>query len=1043
MSRAPGDRLGPYSLVRPLGQGGTGEVWEALLHGPGGFEKPVACKLVRPDRVAGPGVRESLLREARLGARLHHPNVVGTYAVAEHADVLLVVLELVRGVTLHELLRATGPLPARAVLDVGVQVAAALAHLHAAGLVHRDVKPGNLMVDAQGVVKLTDLGISVLAGEGGPAAGTLGYAAPEQVRGESTPASDVFALGVVSYVLATARRPLGADPARARVGELLLEPGFLSPVEAAAPGLADLVRRCLQPDPGLRPTAAALGLELAALRAQQAPGPSLRDLVARVRPELRSDAPSGDLASTSVALRGNLPRPREPLVGRQDELRELRTLLLDPESRLVVLLGPGGAGKTRLSFEVARALATLPGGAWAFDLTEARTADGICQAVARALPLELERRDPAGQLGRVLGAKGRALVVLDNLEQCVAHLPETLGRWLDLAPDAVFLGTSRVAPGLTGERRVALGPLLPADAEALFRARAGPSAAGDGPRVAALCAALEGMPLPIELAAARVGLMGLERLVARLTAEVSLPLLAGGRRDLPPRQRSVEASLDWSAELLSPAGRDGWWQLAVFEGGATLEAAEAVLDVDGAVLDVLQELVDASLVRVDRAAMRFVLPVVVREYAVRKAHPAVVAAAEVRHGAFFAQLGGDDPDPGSAAVELDNLLAAVRRAVARGDGPTAVGALQAAWSALGSQGPFAAGEQAARAVLGLAGLPPHLEGHAADVLGRALARVGRPDEAARALQRALELFRGLRDRRAEGLVLGHLGSVDHERGRTESAGEAYHLALTAVRAVGDRRLEGTVLANLGALQVERGRFVEAQVTLEEALAVLREVGSRRVEGTALGALGIAHRAQGRPEEALRCYELALAAHREVGNRRHEAITLGNLANLRDSQGRTEEAQELGERAIAQQRELGDRRSEGIALANLGYLHLKAGRSDQALPLLERALALDREVDNPISERIVLMNLSELHLRAGRPERARDAVRQALALVPSGDRAAEAAARARRACIEVVAGDRPAAEAQLARAESLVAGLDGSAALEARLELDEARRALGR
>ncbi len=996
--RSATDRLGPYELVAKLGQGAMGEVWEAVLHGPGGFRKPVAVKLLAPGRMAEPRQVEAILREARLGARLQHPNVVGTLGLSEHDGTWVVALELVKGATVAELLNARAPLPPHLVLEIGVQVAAGLAHVHEAGLVHRDVKPGNLLVDRSGLVRLADLGVSLLAGEVGDRAGTPGYVAPEHAEGRAEARSDLFSLGATLCVLATGRRPFGRGPealeAARRVEELLAGPELLGPVEAAVPGLGEVVHRCLRADPARRwPHARALADALAGLRARQTRHtPTLVGLLADARPGLVVDSVSASDADapTRVLPIGNVPSPRDRFVGRAEDTRALSARVTSGEARLLSLLGPGGMGKTRLALEVARTVRTrLAGGAWAFDLTEATTEEAVCAAVARVLDLEPERRDPVGQVGRALAARGRALLVFDNLEQCVEHLPRTLGRWLDLAPEATFLATSRVALGLVGEERVLLGPLPPEDAEALFVERASrPVTDEERPDVRALCAALDGVPLALQLAAARVRLLG----VARIRERLGLELLSGGGRDLPERHRSLAASLAWSTALLSAEAGEALGQLAVFEEPFPLEAAEAVLELQGAAeaLSVLDELVDASLLRVDPVGDHFSMLGVVRAYARSVAPPAARSAAERRHASHFAQLGAVEAldalsGPGGPARRrrlgeaLGDLVAACRRSVARGDAGTALPTLRAASAVLHLRGPFPLAVALAEEVRALPGLSPAERGAAAALAGAAHSLAGRSEVGRACFEAALADHRATGDRRAEGRALRNLGIAELNLGNPDRARASLDAALRAARDCGDRRLEGQTLAALGSVLREVGRPGEAQLAHERALALHREVGDRRFEGVALSALGNLHRREGRSAVAQACYEQALAIDRELGNRRSEAVVLGYLGILHSEQDREALAVRHHEAALALHRELGDRRFEAVALGNLGHLHLSHGRLGPARACLTEALALHRAQGDRRHEGLLLGWLGSLHDAEGDPAEARRCLEAALAL----------------------------------------------------------------
>jgi predicted ATPase len=1040
-------RLGRYQLIRSLGRGSSGEVWEASGDG---LEAPVALKLLRERP-----------REAQLATPLQHPHVVETADIGEHEGQWYVAMELVRGASLAELL-ADGPMPALAVLEAGIQACAGLGYLHARGLVHRDVKLSNLLLDRSGLLKLADLGL-------GEVWGTPSYAAPELSEGGAVDGrTDLFALGVTLFTLATATRPFGTGEAALRAVqdvEGLLASGLLRPVGLAVPGLDEVLSRCLRARPEDRwASAAELADALGALRARSPAGPGLLDVLERPR---------------GSAGRGGLPLPASPLFGRGHELEEL-TRLLRAGSGLVTLLGMGGSGKTRLALEAARTLEPeLAGGAWWVDLAEAVTPDGLCFAVARGLGLRLVGADPVGQIGRALRARGRALVVLDNLEQLVEHAA-LVGRWVSMAPQARLLCTSRVALRLDGERRFPLGALSVPDGVALFLARAPvPIEPDERAQVEAIVEAVEGLPLALELAAARTRLMRAGELLRRL--KNALRLLAGGERDVPARHRSLRASLLGSWELLSPAARTALAQLSVFEGGATLASASAVL---GA-LDVLQELGDASLVRVDPATGRLGAPAVVCAFAAEHLPERERQAAEERHGAFYARLGGDEALAALSAhggaertralmEEADNLMAALRRAGARGDAGVAAATLRAAWVVLEMRGPVALGCRLAEQVLSMPSVTGHRRAQAALVAGLShhLAVQGEgqgtpgpaadPDRGAQArshFEAALAGLRAAGDRRGESIALRQLGVVARERVSAEEARSRYEGALAIQRELGARRDEAVTLEQMGLLMRALGQGAEARATFERALAILREVGDRRSEGAVLGRLADLSGEQGRLEEARRWAEAALVVDREVGDHSAEGTHLTVLGGIDTAEGRLEQARaryeaalllhrqvgngrgealvhtHLGtwhgwrkewdgarehfEAALTRYREIGNRLSEGIALNNLATLYARQGQQERALEHLEAALAVDREVGNRRAEAVVRMNLSLSLQELGRILEARDQLLEALVLHRQlGNQRFEAGCERSLAILEAERGDFAAASEALGRCERL-------------------------
>jgi predicted ATPase/class 3 adenylate cyclase/Tfp pilus assembly protein PilF len=731
----------------------------------------------------------------------------------------------------------------------------------------------------------------------------------------------------------------------------------------------------------------------------------------------------------------SLPRERDTFVGRHDALGAL-TGRIEAGAALVSVLGIGGTGKTRLVTRFGwTCLGDWPGGVWFCDLSEARDAEGIVAAVAKALDVPLGKDDPVVQLGHTLASRGRCLVLLDNFEQVARHAAETLGRWLDCAPDACFVVTTREVLGLPGEVVLALAPLDVDESVDLFVARAAQARLGftlspsDAPHVESLVRLLDGLPLAIELAAARVRVMTPETIRARMGERFELLASAGARHT---RQATLRGALDWSWDLLSPDEQQALAQLAVFEGGFTLEGAEAVLVLDDLwPLDAVQALVDKSLVRA-LAADRFDLLVSVQVYAAEKLEGlGGTRAAEERHGRRFAAFGNENAlaalkTHGGTALrqaltpDLDNLVVAVRRAIARADGAVAVPALRAAWQVLEVHGPLGLAADLAAEVVALRDLPRDLAGHALLVRVHALRVLGRSEDARADCETALADFRAVGDHRMEVIALGALAGADLDRARYDEARAGFDAALALavaigdlpgkalilrllgnldrtcgrnddararleearehLRTLGDRPEEGWCLNVLGILMKDLGRLEEARAYLEAALAVARETGSRRAQAVVIGNLGDVHREQGRMEEALADYETALELHRRIGNRRLEGMVLGNMGNLRSTQGQTERALASYAAALSVQRDAGNRRSEAVVLANLGSLLLVQGRMDEALAHFEASLELGRQLGHQMLEGYALFRIGLMHLRRGRPEEAQTLLETALALV---------------------------------------------------------------
>jgi predicted ATPase/DNA-binding SARP family transcriptional activator len=426
--------------------------------------------------------------------------------------------------------------------------------------------------------------------------------------------------------------------------------------------------------------------------------------VTRTTVDITDDLPSTGAGAGPAHRFEKLRRPRGPLVGRQRELEQVLELLADPGVRVVTLLGPGGMGKTRLAIAVADAVNARPATGGRAASTQRAvlvplstvTDDGeMLAAIARAVEIEpaFAGQDVFEAVAQGLADRATVLV-LDNLEQLVEQpgAVDELMALLDRLPRLTLVGTSRTALRLQDERLVALSPLtvpdagdddpesvLRSDAVRLFVDRAATVVPGftvtesNALAVGELCRLLDGLPLSLELAAARTRMLSPEEMVQR--TDRLLHLLIGGGRDLPERQRSMRAALDWSANLLDPAEASVFAQLSVFTGGWTIAAAEAICDTDDDVFDVLARLVDKSLVVPDGG--RLSMLETIREYAAERlaspdhAGPPLDVVRE-RHINFFVDLAEElgplcRDSPGAAGrlpldADAGNLTSALEQA---------------------------------------------------------------------------------------------------------------------------------------------------------------------------------------------------------------------------------------------------------------------------------------------------------------------------------------------------------------------------------------------
>jgi serine/threonine protein kinase/tetratricopeptide (TPR) repeat protein len=989
-----GARFGPYELQALLGRGGMGEVWEAVLHGPRGFLRSVALKVAGE---AFSAERDGLLREARLGGLLCHPNVVAIHEVGEIDGRLFIAMDLVQGVPASALL-SLGPLPPRALASVGLQAARGLHHCHdleidgvRVGLVHRDIKPRNLLVDRHGCLRVADLGIARLRSAAEPAgaeaevAGTLGFMPPEQASGLEDSRADLFALGVSLVMLGTMQLPfepklLSPDEVRRA---LWGQPPWLRFLEERAAPLVPIVLRCLAPEPRDRfPTAQALADELAALRL---PGPDLGALVAQYlgrTAQSSGPVPSVSSVSSGPASQG-LPSLSGELFGRGQELGAILERVREQEP-LVVLTGPGGVGKTRLSLELARAMAgELPGGIWFCDLSGAKNEAQLYLGIAKALQIPLEAEPLAG-LGRALRGRGRCLLVLDPVEQVLREATSVVRHLLHAAPEATLLVTSRVALRIPEELLLTLGP-LPTDAGmALFLDRCGALDPAELSLVQEIVEQLDGLPLAIELAASSLGvavhdgaLLGLRARLAAGLARLE-PRPASSQDDL---DRALRASFAASAALLGRWERLALAQWAVFCGAFSVEAAGAVLDrrdwpaAAPSAVAILATLVDHSVVRAEGDGRFRVIPVL-RAVASEARTPEERASDEARHAAWFDQYGhrdalealhrrGGEERRQKLPLVLDDLAAAARRT-------GAPGAALAAWVILRDSGPVELALELLQAALAkgrperrvevqievaaaLQAMGRAEQGHAAlqEVLAlddshprkvRALvvkATLYRLKshfgEAHRLLQRALELAQRSGDEWELAVVRANQGALLQRQEEPQQAADVLQEALAGYEAQGDLRGEANVRNVLALALRDLGRRDEALEQLEQTLALARRIGSLAVQARALGNLGVLRQERGELELAERLYQDALALHQRVGQGRSVAITSGNLAVAARRRGDLVAAIGYAEASVEGHREGGDLVFLGHALGGLGNVLRDSGRPTEALVRFDEAL----------------------------------------------------------------------------------------------------------
>ena len=709
----------------------------------------------------------------------------------------------------------------------------------------------------------------------------------------------------------------------------------------------------------------------------------LRDLATPARvyqlvhPDLRQDFPA---LRSLEATPNNLPQQMTSFVGRERELFETRSLL--GGARLVTIVGPGGIGKTRLSLQIAAdAFDAYPDGVWFIEFASIVDPGLVPKAIAQVLGLQEDANTSVVQALCAHVASRRLLLVLDNCEHLVdacANLADTL---LRAAPDIRVLASSREALNVAGEQTYPLPPLALPDPEAsaveVARSDAGrlfvERARLRQPTftlsdlnvkvVAQICARLDGIPLALELAAARVGVLTVETITERLNDRFHL--LTGGSRTALPRQQTLRAMIDWSYDLLNVAEKTLFARLSVFAGGWSLHAAEDVCTAfDLApenVLDLLAGLANKSLVVPEGNDARYHMLETIRDYARdRLQERGESVAVRARHSKYFVKF-AEDAEPhleggvdqpvwlAQLDVEQDNLRAALSWSLEEPEGGEAdlrlTGALSRFWAHRGHSHEGLHWCEAALART--AGRPRTLARlKALHASGTLTWRLGDITRARSLLEQALAMSRELGDRSREGRVLSNLGGVAIHQADDAAAQAFLEEAVVIHRATGNPGMEARVLNNIAALAISRGRFAESEAPLERVLALSRELHIPIEEATAMSHLGYLAMRRGEFAQARALHERALATARAFGVREFELEEMRYLGETVLAQGDATAARLHFRDALMASSEIGNEHEIALCLEALTMLMVKAKDYQIAARLCGAADALRTALATP-------------------------------------------------------------------------------------------------
>jgi predicted ATPase/serine/threonine protein kinase/tetratricopeptide (TPR) repeat protein len=980
MSLPTGTILGPYEILSRLGSGGMGDVYRARDARLG---REVAIKVLPETSARNGEALQRFEQEARSASALNHPNIITIYEIGSQSvgqeTIWYIAMELVEGESLRQILWR-GAMPTKELLDIAVQTAAALAAAHAKGIVHRDLKPENILVSREGRVKILDFGLATAAvseesenedtvncapnlmTRPGTILGTVGYMSPQQAAGDKVDfRSDQFSFGAIIYEMATGKRAFKQrSPVDTLAAILRDEPesmGYLNP--GIPPPLQWTVKRCLAKKPADRYA-------------------STEDL-ARDLTIMRDHLGEGAVVTAPPSLR-QLPAQRNTLVGRKRELRALKNLLLQDNIRLITLTGPGGTGKTRLAVQLAEDLAEqFAGGVWFAGFATIPNSGLVVSTIAQALEVRASPNRPLIEdIKQQLRQLPPALLLLDNFEHVKTAAP-VVTELMGASPALKILVTSQAPLHIYGEQEFQVPPLAFPDpssrdpvgllsecpAVALFvqRARAvKPDFAlreDNAAAVVEICARLDGLPLAIELAAARVKVLTPAAILGRL--ESRLRLLTGGALDLPERQQTLRRAMDWSYELLTAEEQKLFRRLSVFVGGFTLEAAEAVANAGDLELDVFDgvaSLVDKSLLHQmgeSAGEARFGMLGTMREYGLERLAAIGEEVGTRRAHAAYMMIMAEDGAPHLASgtgqalwlerffSEHDNIRAALGWLIQTGN---------ADWGLRLARAVSQFWLQHAHPTEGLDWITTlvKLDGGSAPmrmwILAVATALYNLQGDFASGLeftQKSLAIAREQGDRLAIAANLNSLAVTQSLLGNHNAAKESCADALSAWEELGDPASAARSLSNLADISKAAGDYVNARSLHEQAFSRFQALDDSSGMGWSLNHQGDVARAQGDIAAARRVYEEGLAIFREKNDGAGVASSLLDLGRLASEEGDQVRAHALFAESLRISHQLGRKQDIACVLEEMACSAARQGNWERALQLAGSATALRQKI----------------------------------------------------------------------------------------------------
>ncbi len=680
----------------------------------------------------------------------------------------------------------------------------------------------------------------------------------------------------------------------------------------------------------------------------------------------------GLAAEKAVKRRHDLPVPWTSFVGREQQINEVVSLLQCRDIRLLTMTGPGGSGKTRLAIAAAHAMVeTFTAGAQFVSLASITNPALVATAIAEALKIQqVANRTIAQLIGEQLLDSGPFLLILDNFEQ-VLQAATVIAETLEACPQLKILVTSRSCLHIYGEQEFPVTPLAEDSAIKLFAERAAAVwpdfaiTAENASSVKEICSRVDGLPLAIELAAARTKMLSPGAILDRLQSR--LQLLTGGALDLPERHQTLRNTIDWSHGLLSESERKLLRRISVFVGGCTLEAAEAVCDTNQDLgidlFEGLSSLVDKNLVqRVDRAEAeaRFGMLETIREYGlIRLKDSGEEPAVRRAHAAYCLVLAEEgNPELSSAErsrwlaqcdAEADNLRSALDWLFQTQDLDWSLRMCAGLFLFWDMREHLSEGRARLESVMRMAGSERTKDrARVAMFLGALSTSQGDYPAGEYFLHLGLTLYEGLEDHRGIAAALNALAISGRDHGDYAAAQSYFERSLDCWRLLNDQLAIARCLHNMANVVKVRGDYPRARWALGEATVIFEKLGDRSGAAWSLNQQGDIARAQGDMATAAGLYERALKAFREVGDPWGSARSLTDLAYIEHERGNHAAAHAGYHEALEIFTSLGHRRGMARALEGCACLAMAQSHAERALRLAASAAHLRHVISAPLT-----------------------------------------------------------------------------------------------